>query len=183
MAVMYATASELASFLKQDLDTATATLAIQVASQLFSARADTMFTPTTVTYQVIGQGYWQLYLPFRPVISVSQVRIINTSGTQVITDYRRIKTVLFRLVGFGVPGAFPPDLVEVDLTHGYAAAPDDVKAAVLETAGAAYISPDNTTVEEMIDDYSLKSAPTAGGVQLTPSALALAELYRGSVAA
>jgi len=183
LSIQYATVSELASFLKQDLDTSTATLALQAASQLFSARAATMFNATTVTYQVIGQGYWQLYLPFRPIISIAQVRIINTSGTQIITDYVRIKTVLYRLIGFGVPGMFPPDLVEVDLTHGYATVPDDVKGVVLETAAAAYISPDITTVEESIDDYSIKSSPFAGGMQLSASALALAELYRGTVAA
>jgi hypothetical protein len=180
---MYANVGELASYLQKDVDTSSATLAIQVASQLFSTRANTMFLPTTVTYQVIGQGYWQLYLPFRPIVSVSAVRIIGTSGTLTITDYTRIKSVLYRLIGFGVPGAFPPDMVEVDLIHGYAAVPDDVKGAILESAGAAYSSPDITVASESIDDYSIKSAANAGGVSLTPAASTLATLYRGTLAA
>jgi hypothetical protein len=183
MSVMYATAAELASFLQKDLDTSSATLAIQIASQLFSTRACTMFAPTSITYQVIGQGYWQLRLPFDPIISVSAVRIVGQVSTVTITDYSRIKTVLYRLAGFGVPGMYPPDMVEVDLIHGYATAPDDVKGVVLETAAAAYSSPDTTVVQEMIDDYSIKSSATAGGMQLSPSAQMLADLYRGTIAA
>lgn len=184
MSVQYATAAELASFLKQDVDTSTATLALQTASALFSTRAQTWFAPTTVTYQTQALGQRQLYLPFRPVTAVSAVRIVNQlSGPLTITDYARIKSVLYRLIGFGVPGMFPPDMVEVDLTHGLAAAGDDVKGAVLETAGAAYMSPDITVAQESIDDYTIKAAPNAGGMSLSPSALALADYYRGTIAA
>jgi hypothetical protein len=182
--VQYATVAELASYLKQDLDTSTATLALQVTSQLFSTRANTMFVPTTVTYQFEALGYRQLYLPFRPVTAISAVRIINQfSGTLTITDYTRIKTVLYRLIGFGVPGMFPPDMGEVDLTYGYAAPGDDVKGAVLESAGAAYMSPDITVAQESIDDYVIKSTPNLGGVSLSPAAKALADMYRGTLAA
>jgi hypothetical protein len=45
----YATASELASYLQKDLDTATAVQALTLASADFSNAADTWFTPTTVT--------------------------------------------------------------------------------------------------------------------------------------
>lgn len=184
MTVQYATVAELASFLKQDVDTSTATLALQTASALFSTRAQTWFNPVTTTYQTEALGQRQLYLPFRPVTAVSAVRIVNQlSGPLTITDYTRIKTVLYRLIGFGVPGMFPPDMVEVDLTYGYAAATDDVKGVVLETAGAGYMSPDITTAQESIDDYVVKSAPNAGGMALSPSALALANLYRGTMAA
>lgn len=183
MSVLYATPSELASYLQMDLDTATATLALQTTSQLFSARAATAFTPVVVTYQTIGQGFWQLQLPYRPIISIQAVRIIGLGGNVTVTDYTRIKTVLYRLIGFGVPGMFPPDLVEVDLTHGYATVPDDVKGAVLESAGAAYSSPDVTVKTESIDDYSVSSAANSGGVMLSPAAMALADLYRGTIAA
>jgi len=182
MSVQYATASELASFLQQDVDTATATLNLQIASAVFSTRADTMFLPTTTTYRTEGLGYRQLKLPFRPIISIQQVRIINqVSGTLIITDYYQIKTVLYRLIGFGVAGMFPPDAVEVDLTHGFAAVPDDVKGAVLETAATAYVSPDMSTTGETIDDYSVHFSSAAGGNMLSPAAATLADLYRGTV--
>jgi hypothetical protein len=181
---MYATVAELASFLKQDVDTSTATLALQVTSQLFSTRANTMFAPTTVTYQFEALGQRQLFLPFRPVTAISAVRIINQfSGTLTITDYTRIKSVLYRLIGFGVPGMFPPDMGEIDLTHGYAAPGDDVKGAILESAGASYMSPDITVAQESIDDYVIKSTPNLGGVSLSPAAKMLADMYRGTIAA
>lgn len=182
MSVMYGTVSELASYLQKDLDTSSATLALQAASQLFSTRANTMFVPTSVTYQALGQGYWQLPLPFRPIISVSAVRIIGFGGTFVVTDYTRVKTVLYRIIGFGVPGVFPPDMVEVDLVHGYATVPDDVKGAVLEAAGIAYQGPDQTVAGEGIDDYTVKFSDI-GGMMLSPAAATLADLYRGTFAA
>jgi hypothetical protein len=185
---MYATVAELGSYLQKDLSassaTASATLDLQVVSQMFSVRANTMFNSTTVTYQVVGLGYRQLQLPFRPVTAVSAVRIVSSAtGTQTITDYSRIKTVLYRLIGFGVPGVFPPDMVEVDLTHGYATVPDDVKGAVLESAAAAYQGPDITVASEAIDDYSIKMAANTGGVSLSPAAEKLADLYRGQFGA
>lgn len=183
MSVMYATPDELASYLQQDLDLSSATLALQAASQLFSTRANTMFAATSVTYQTPGLGYRELWLPFRPVTAISAIRVINDAGTATITDYRRIKNVLYRLAGFGTPGAYPPDLLEVDLTHGYTTVPDDVKGAVLETAGAAYVSPDVTAKSESIDDYSISRAANSGGVMLTPAAEKLADLYRGTFTA
>lgn len=176
---MYATAEDLASWLQQDVDTATATLVLQTASALFSTRAATAFTPTTTTYEVAGLGYAQLHLPFRPIISVDEVRVAG----QVITDYTRIKSVLYRLAGFGTPGAFPPDLLEVDLTHGFASVPDDVKEAVLESAGGAYSKPDVTVQSESIDDYSVSRAANTGGISLSQGAKDLADLYRGLLAA
>jgi hypothetical protein len=183
MSVMYATLADLASYLKQDVDNSTGTLAIQVASQLFSTRADTMFAATTVTYQTEGCGYRRLELPYRPVTAISAVRIISNGVTTTITDYTRIKRVLYRSAGFGTPGAYPPDLVEVDLTHGYTAPGDDVRGAVLETTATAYQSPDPSTVSESIDDYSIRTAPNIGGIMLTPAAEKLADLYRGTIAA
>lgn len=182
MSVMYATPTELASWLQADLDTSTATLALQTASAMFSTRANTMFVPTTVTYQVMGTGFWQLRLPYWPIISVQQVRIIGQGGTLTVTDYTRIRATLFRLAGFGVWGMYPPDLVEVDLTHGYSTTPDDVKGAVLESAGNAYRSPDNTVNSESIDDYSIKFSDI-GGMMLSQSAAKLADLYRGTLVA
>lgn len=185
MSVMYCSADELASFLQQDVDTATATLVIQVTSQLFTSRANTAFLPVTTTYQTQALGYRQLFLPYRPVTAVSSVRIVSaTAGTTTtITDYSRIKTVLYRLIGFGVPGVFPPDMAEVDLTYGFATCPDDVKGAVLESSAAAYSSPDITVKSESIDDYSVSTAPNSGGVMLSPAAEKLADLYRGTLAA
>lgn len=184
MSVLYASASELASYLQQDVDTSSATLALQTTSQLFALRANTAFLPTTATYQIEGYGHARIRLPFRPVISIQAVRVVTAAaGTTTVTDYTRIKSVLYRVAGWGVRCAFPPDMIEVDLTHGYATVPDDVKGAVLESAGAAYSSPDITVKSESIDDYSVSSAANSGGVMLSPFAEKLADLYRGTFAA
>lgn len=179
---MYASVSELASYLKQDVDTSTATLALTVASSLFALRARTRFEANSTTYTVPstdGTANYRVELPHTPVTAVSEVRINGTA----ITDYTRINNTLYRLIGFGFRWAFPPDVIEVDYTYGYTAVPDDVKGAVLETAGAAYMGPDITTAAEAIDDYSIKMSPNTGGIQLSPAAAALADWYAGCLVA
>jgi hypothetical protein len=175
---MYASPSELASYLQKDVDTATATLVLTTASDLFANRANTRFESNSTIYSVPstdGTANYRIYLPHTPVIAVSAVRINGTT----ITDFTRIGNVLYRLIGFGFCWAFPPDLIEVDYTHGYTTVPDQVKGAVLESAGAAYSSPDITIASESIDDYSVKSAPRTGGMTLSESAAALADWYAG----
>jgi hypothetical protein len=179
---MYATVAELASFIKQDVDTSTATLDLQILSELFAKRAHTRFEVTATTYSKPGYGNVELVMPYAPLIAVQAVRVAGVTLTPV-TDYTVIEQSLYRRVGFGVPWRFPPDLVEVDYTHGYTTVPDDVKGAVLESAAAAYISPDVTTASETIDDYTVKSTPRTGGVRLSDAAQALADFYAGALAA
>jgi hypothetical protein len=181
---MLATVAELASYLKKDVDTSTATLNLQNASALFTTRAATAFVPTDEMFEDIARGQYEVRLPYRFVTDVSEVRIISPiTGTRIITDYTRIKQVLYRLLGFGIPCRYPPDKLEVDVTHGMAACPDDVRGAVIETAATAYQAPDMTVGSEAIDDYSYRSATNFGGLMLTPSAAMLADLYRGTYAA
>lgn len=174
---MYATAAELASYLKQDVDTSTATLALQVLSELFAKRAHTRFEVTATTYKAGGVNAYEIVLPFQPVVAVSAVRIKSVA----VTDYTVIGPSVYRKLGFGSWWAFPPDLVEIDYTHGFASVPDDVKGAVLESAGAAYSSPDITTKSESIDDYSVSSSAASGGIMLSLSAQALADYYAGAL--
>lgn len=183
---MYATPVELAGYMKQDLDTYTATLALTVVSAEFSRTADTWWEQRTSTYEVAGVGQRAIPLPFRPVASVQAVRIDGVA----VTDYKLVKRTLHRQSGFGawygVLGATPwygpdPAVVQVDLTYGYAAVSDDVKGAVLECAAAVYETPDSTVTAEGIDDYTVRYMQM--GRKLTPGALALAETYRGPLVA
>lgn len=181
-----ATPAELASYLQKDLDTSSATLALTIASGLFETAAATKFGATASTYQVEGRGQPVISIPREPLISVQQVRVAG--AILLASDYTLVMNNLYRVVGWGrVWGStsatapyvgFPPDLVEVDYTYGYTTVPDDVKGAVLETAGAMYQNPDITVAKESIDDYSVESARAAGGVQLSPAAKVLAEKYR-----
>lgn len=174
---LYATPTELADYLQQDVDTATATLVLTVASGQFSLYADTQFASTAATYTTLGTPFLNLPLPFRPVIAVQAVRINGVT----VTGYTLIKNTLYRSAGFGTPLNDPPDKVEVDLTHGYTTVPDDVKAAVLDMAAQAYAVPVGAVIAENIDDYAVKYTNTGGGVQLTSFARDLAALYRGTL--
>lgn len=179
MSVMYATPAELASYLKQDVDTSTATLVLQTASELFAQAAHTRFEPTAVTYQTQGSASSELTLPFWPIISIDAVRVAGVT----VTDYTRIGQILYRAARWGGYYYVLPPLVEVDLHHGYPSAGDDVKGAVLETAATAYMSPDPSTVSEQIDDYVVRTAANIGGMMLTPAAEKLARMYQGPLVA
>jgi hypothetical protein len=148
---MYATPTELAGFLQKDLDTYSATQALTLASGDFSVAADTAFTATTVTWSTQGGPGTDIQIPYRPVTAVSQVRLNGV----VITGWTLRLNALWRSTGFGTWYAFPPDLVEVDLTYGYTTVPDAVKLAVLEIAASQYQRPDMLVSSETIDDYSI----------------------------
>lgn len=181
-----ATASELASYLQQDVDTSTANLALTIASARFELESGTKFSPTAATYQVEGRGQPVIALPRAPVVAVIAVRVAGV--VLAASDYALVINNLYRIIGWGriwgptVATApyidFPPELVEVDYTYGYASTPDDVKGAVLESAAVAYNNPDATVIAEQIDDYSVRTAAGSGGFKLTPGAQTLAELYR-----
>jgi len=175
----YATDVELAGKLQKDVDTYSANQVLTLASALFSREADTWFEPTTATYTTLGTPCPSIDLPFRPVISVTAVRINGVA----VTGWTLIKRTLWRAQGFGTSCAIPPDKVEIDLTHGYATASDDVKAEILDVAAQAYDIPVGAVVAESIDDYAVKYATTGGGLQLTPSARSLALSYRGTLVA
>lgn len=166
---MYATAEELASFLQQDLDTATATLVLTLASAEFTRAAGVAFTPTSETYETTGTTATSLLLPFRRVTAVSAVRV---NGVEV-ADWSLVNGALYRALGFGSSLVFPPDRLEVDLTHGYAAPTDDVRKAVLESAAQAYENPLGN-VQETIGTNSTR-------FQLSKYAADLAAAYRGPV--
>lgn len=148
---MYATPSELASYLQQDLDTATATQALTLASADFAAAADTAFAATTVTWTVEGGPGTSIEIPYRPVTAISQVRL----NGNVITGWTLRLNALWRSAGFGTWYAFPADELQVDLTYGYTTVPDDVKKAVLEIAAGLYDNPTGA-VSESIDDYTTR---------------------------
>lgn len=173
---LYATPSDLASYLQKDLDTATATLVLTTASGMFAREAQTAFTATNVTWSTTNAyGCWELEPPYAPITAVSAVRVNGVA----ITGWTLRGNRLYRLAGFGWRGIFPPDQVDVDLTHGYTTVPDDVKGAVLETAAQAYDIPVSAVAQESIDDYVVRYATAGGGMQLTHSAAEIAAGYRG----
>jgi hypothetical protein len=151
---MYATATELAGYRQEDLDTYSATQALTLATGEFIRVAETVFTATTVTWSVIADGCTALLLPFNDITAVSAVRV---NGVAVTGWTLRLDTV-YRAAGFGRYCMFPPDQADVDLTYGKTAVPDDVKLAVLEIAASIYEHPVGW-VSETIDDYTVRYDP------------------------
>lgn len=177
----YATAPELASWLQKDLDTATANLALTSATAAFVSEAGVSFGATPGTYATVALGERQVFLP-GPVSAVTAVRVNGV----VVTDFTRIGDVLYRAARFGSTSAFPPDVLEVDYTAGYAAVPDDVKLAVLQLAGDLYDNPSGATSKtERIDDWSLAEtfADLADDKPVMPNWREVAAKYRGIVLA
>lgn len=177
--VQYATATELAGYLGQDVDTYTANQALTLASGSFSQAAQVWFEPQSVTYTTTGTVGTSIRLPFRPARSVSAVRINGVA----VTGWTLVKNTLYRAAGFGTACKTPPDVVDIDLMHGEDDPTDDVKAAVIETAATAYSQPVGALLDERIDDYEIRFAAVGGGVELTGSAQKLAAQYRGTLAA
>lgn len=171
----YATATELAGRLQKDLDTYSANQVLTLSSALLDREAETTWTPTTVTWSTTyANGCTELELPFKPISAVSAVRVNGVA----VTGWVLRGNTIYRVAGFGYRWAYPPDQVDVDLTYGYAAATDDVKAAVIEIAGQAYEVPNGAIVSETIDDYAVRYA-TSGGLRMTEMAESLAAGYRG----
>ena len=148
----YATPEELASYLQKDLDTSTANQALTLASGTFASEADTYFTAQTVTWSTTICYVAAVELPFKPVTAVSAVRVNGVA----VTGWTLRKNALYRPAGFGTWNYYIPDLLEVDLTHGYTTVPDDVKLAVLEIAGGLYENPTSIVASESIDDYTVR---------------------------
>lgn len=172
-----ATASDLASYLQQDLDTSTATLVLSIASAELEAAADTKFSSTSATYTVEGTGQQSISLPRYPIIAVQSVTVDGVA----VTDYTRIGSNLYRILRFGGTSPYAAAVV-VTFTYGYVTVPDDVKSAVLEMAAQAYVNP-TLAMREQIDDYSVQRSVSIGGVGLTPRAATVAGRYRiGAVA-
>lgn len=153
LTVPYATTSELAASLQKDLDTASATLALERASERFSRRARKRWASTAGSWTTTATYATKLPIPYRNVTSVTAVLV---NGVTTAVDYTLRGGVLYRDAGFGDPYAWPADEVTIEFTYGLTEVPYDVKDAVLSLAGEIYEHPDPAAVSETIDDYSVK---------------------------
>jgi hypothetical protein len=171
----YATATELAGRLQKAVDTYSANQVLTLASGLFDREAETTWSPKTVTWSTTdANGCTVLEPPFKPITAVSAVRVNGVA----ITGWVLRGGVLYRAAGFGYRGAWPPDQVDTDLTYGFTAPTDDVKAAILEIGAQAYEVPNGALVSETIDDWAVRYANN-GGLRMTGMAENLAAGYRG----
>lgn len=148
--VQYATSSELAGALQKDLDTYSATQALERASEQFSARANTRWVSTAGTWTTTSTFSTNLLIPARNVTAITAVKV---NGVAIAVDYTLRRNRVYRLAGFGNPYAWPPDEVTIEYTYGLTTVPKDVWDAVLSLAGDIYEHPDPGVASEQIDDY------------------------------
>ena len=140
--------TELASYMQQDLDTASATLARDIATALVEEVTGPLESRTsTVNLPVYADG--TVELPARVVTSVTTVTLDAVAQTFI---WKRPFPVLW-VDDWTPPAADEWDYVEVTFTHGYPVVPPLAKAIALAAASRAYTVTPPPGVTLQIDDY------------------------------
>lgn len=182
---MLATPEQLASYLQQDLDTASATLALELATGVVQAAAGQRIVlvedETVVLYlDAVDGGSW-LYLPEVPVVSVGAVLVGALTVSDATADPSRGR--LYRPCGWRASERSTlaaPSTATVTYTHGYESTDPRLQFArsvVLSLAATAY---GNATgaVAEQIDDYQVRYEAATTRLQASPVvAVALRRRY------
>jgi hypothetical protein len=183
MADMLATPADLASLLQvPQVDTASATLALELATSLIQAAAGQRIVQVVNDVAVLDVdaddcGAW-LALPEGPVTAVSSVMVGALPVSDFTVQLRRGR--IYRPYGWrSATVAYwnAPSTVTVTYTHGYASGDQRLELArsvALSLASSAYGNPSGA-VREQIDDYAVQYDAAATGLQIAP---ALADALR-----
>jgi hypothetical protein len=164
------TPSELASFLQQDVDTATATLLIEMSTGKIQAACGQRLIQATSTFVLdVPWGSWTpwLDLPQWPTQSVASVTIDGTAYTDWVLRSQR----LWRLGGWSLSASAPSQVTVTDCVHGYPAGSRGLQLArdmCLALAAAGYGNPGGSAASEQIDDYRVTYAAAESRMQVTP---------------
>lgn len=137
------TLEELASYLQTDLDTGSATIARASATALIEAYTRRSFTDQVEVIEAKRVRGGRVTLR-EPVVEVASVEAIDgATRLPTLWTFDGIRTVYVggatAIINYPEGTSF--GTVEVTYTHGYTAAPADVKAVGLAVAGRAYSNP------------------------------------------
>ncbi len=168
MSDMLITLEELASYVQDDVDTATATLAIEIATGVVQAATSQRLIyvaddPFTLYVDQYDTGHW-LELPELPVTAFGSIQVGATAVADVTADLSRGR--LYRRCGWRSPIVYPwnaPSTVSGIYSHGYQTGDRRLQLArslVLVLAGTVYSNPNGAT-REQIDDYAVQYADAA----------------------
>jgi len=158
----FATPTELAGFMQQDLDTYTATQALDIASQAIRDHCGWNISQETVTGKVLdSHGDRSIWLPTLLLTAVASV-VENGDTLTVVDDYDW--TEYGRLIR---ASRWPNQArsVTVTYTHGYATVPDSVKGVCLAAAGRRYQNPEGRrsyTVGGISESFAIPSTGAVG---------------------
>lgn len=161
--VAFATPAELASYLQVDsVDTASATLDLDIASKAIRDHCGWTISQETVTAKVLdSHGERSIWLPTLLLTSVGPVL---EGTTALVADVDYDWTTYGRLIR---AGRWPNRArsVTVTYTHGHAAVPDSVKGVCLAAAGRRYQNPSmarSYTVGGVSESYAITSTGSLG---------------------
>jgi len=129
--------TDLAAYLQQDIDTASATVARTMATGVITGYTNQLIESATYTHLLpIGSGL-TIRLPQRPVTAITSVTVDGTALTRSTQwDWDGISDVV-------VFDDWTPDdedqwQATVVYTAGHATVPDDITAVALSVAGRLY---------------------------------------------
>ncbi|GAA2696499.1 hypothetical protein [Actinoplanes palleronii] len=183
MADLLATPADLASLLQRDVDTASATLALEVSTAVIQAAAGQRIVQVAAdTATVFGGTDQLLALPGRPIISVTSVTyggVLLSQGTASGT-WRLAPGGIWRDVGW-TECSWEPSPVQVVYSYGYAPGAQELqlgRGVCLTLARGLFTSPDGA-IREQIDDYSVAYAEAASALAANPSLIALVRKQYG----
>jgi hypothetical protein len=151
--------TELASYMQQDLDTASATLARTIATGVVEQVTGPLESRTSTANLPILTG-GTIELPTTVVTGVTSVGI--DEAAQTFTWYRPFPVL--HLTDYTPPT--DPDewtYAEVTWTHGFPVVPDLAKAVALSVAARAYVVAPPPGVTLQIDDYRESTSASATG--------------------
>lgn len=179
MADMLATPEDLASLLQKDIDTASATLALEISTAVVQGAAggQRIVQVAGDVMATIGTTEQYLRLPQWPVTSISAVTIDGVALTagapgsggdtyRLVGDRR-----LWRGCGWQTYCG-EPSAVGFTCTHGYAAGRQELqlgRGAALSLARGLFIAADGTVVREQIDDYAVAYAEVEAALDAKPA--------------
>jgi hypothetical protein len=177
MADQLATPSDLASLLQKDVDTASATLAIEVCTAVVQNAADgqRILRVTGEAATVTGTTERYLRLPQWPVVSVAAVTLDGATITAGVpgsgsTTYRLVGNRLWRGCGWQTYWC-EPSTVGVTYTHGYDVGDQLLqlaRGAVLSLARGLFENPSGVA-SERIDDYAVAYAAADAALEAAPA--------------
>lgn len=146
---MLATPSDLASYMQSDLDTATATLALETATGWIQREVGHRVLEVTNETITLDGGDHTIYLPGRPVTAVGAVATTDNYGTvenPVLNIDYRVRG--YRLIRSGYRTVWP-EKVDVVYSYGYnsASVPQVIRGICLSAAARVYSNPSGVKQE------------------------------------